>query len=26
MGEQAQVMFDMDNFHIFDAQTEEALR
>jgi multiple sugar transport system ATP-binding protein len=26
VGEQAQVMFDMDNFHIFDAQTEEALR
>ena len=25
MGEQAQVVFDMDNFHIFDAQTEEAL-
>ncbi len=26
VGEQAQVMFDMDNFHIFNAQTEEALR
>lgn len=26
VGEQAQVMFDMDSFHIFDAQTEEALR
>jgi multiple sugar transport system ATP-binding protein len=26
VGEQAQVMFDMDNFHIFDAQTEEALQ
>jgi multiple sugar transport system ATP-binding protein len=26
VGEQAQVMFDMDNFHIFDAQTELALR
>ncbi len=25
IGEQAQVVFDMDNFHIFDAQTEEAL-
>jgi len=25
VGEQAQVMFDMDHFHIFDAQTEEAL-
>jgi len=26
VGEQVQVMLDMDNFHIFDAQTEEALR
>ncbi|RJP55074.1 MAG: sn-glycerol-3-phosphate ABC transporter ATP-binding protein UgpC [Anaerolineaceae bacterium] len=26
VGEGAQVMFDMDHFHIFDAQTEEALR
>ncbi len=26
VGEQAQVVFDMDNFHVFDAQTEEALR
>ena len=26
VGEQAPVMFDMDNFHIFDAQTENALR
>ena len=26
VGEQAQVVFDMDTFHIFDAQTEEALR
>ncbi|MBI5932603.1 MAG: sn-glycerol-3-phosphate ABC transporter ATP-binding protein UgpC [Chloroflexi bacterium] len=25
VGEQAQVMFDMDHVHIFDAQTEEAL-
>jgi multiple sugar transport system ATP-binding protein len=25
-GQQAQVMFDMDNFHIFDAATEEAIR
>ncbi|MGE5250405.1 MAG: ABC transporter ATP-binding protein [Bacteroidota bacterium] len=25
-GEQAEVMFDMDNFHIFDAATEEAIR
>jgi multiple sugar transport system ATP-binding protein len=26
VGEQVQVVFDMDNFHVFDAQTEEALR
>jgi multiple sugar transport system ATP-binding protein len=26
VGEQAQVAFDMDNFHIFDAATEEAIR
>jgi len=26
VGQQAQVMFDMDNFHIFDAETEEAVR
>jgi multiple sugar transport system ATP-binding protein len=26
VGEQAQVVFDMDNFHIFDAQTEQAIR
>ena len=26
VGQQAQVMFDMDNFHIFDASTEEAIR
>ncbi len=26
VGDQAQVVFDMDKFHIFDAQTEEALR
>ncbi len=26
VGEQSQVVFDMDHFHIFDAQTEEALR
>jgi multiple sugar transport system ATP-binding protein len=26
VGQQAQVMFDMDNFHIFDANTEEAIR
>jgi multiple sugar transport system ATP-binding protein len=26
VGQQAQVMFDMDNFHIFDAATEEAIR
>ena len=25
-GQQAQVAFDMDNFHIFDAATEEAIR
>jgi multiple sugar transport system ATP-binding protein len=25
-GDQAQVMFDMGNFHIFDAATEEAIR
>jgi multiple sugar transport system ATP-binding protein len=26
VGEQASVAFDMDNFHIFDAATEEAVR
>ncbi|MFZ5878946.1 MAG: ABC transporter ATP-binding protein [Chloroflexota bacterium] len=26
IGQQAQVMFDMDNFHIFDAASEEAVR
>jgi len=26
VGEQASVAFDMDNFHIFDAATEEAIR
>ena len=26
IGEQIQVVFDMDNFHVFDAQTEQALR
>jgi multiple sugar transport system ATP-binding protein len=26
IGQQAQVMFDMDNFHIFDAATEQAVR
>jgi multiple sugar transport system ATP-binding protein len=26
VGEKAQVAFDMDNVHIFDAETEEALR
>ena len=26
VGEQATVAFDMDNFHIFDAATEEAIR
>jgi multiple sugar transport system ATP-binding protein len=26
VGEQAQVMFDMDSIHLFDAATEEALR
>ena len=26
VGEQAEVAFDMDNFHIFDAATEEAIR
>jgi multiple sugar transport system ATP-binding protein len=26
IGEQAQVAFNMDNFHIFDATTEEAIR
>src|SRR5574338_3154 len=26
IGEQAQVAFNMDNFHIFDAATEEAIR
>ena len=26
VGQQAQVMFDMDNIHIFDASTEEAIR
>jgi multiple sugar transport system ATP-binding protein len=25
-GQEAQVIFDMDNFHIFDAATEEAIR
>jgi multiple sugar transport system ATP-binding protein len=26
VGQQSQVMFDMDSFHIFDAATEEAIR
>jgi multiple sugar transport system ATP-binding protein len=26
VGQQSHVMFDMDNFHIFDANTEEAIR
>ena len=26
VGQQAQVAFDMDNFHIFDAATEQAIR
>jgi multiple sugar transport system ATP-binding protein len=26
VGEQASVAFDMDNLHIFDAATEEAIR
>jgi len=26
VGQQAHVMFDMDNFHIFDAATEQAIR
>jgi multiple sugar transport system ATP-binding protein len=26
VGEQAQVVFDMDNFHIFDAASEQAIR
>jgi multiple sugar transport system ATP-binding protein len=26
IGQQAQVAFDMDNFHIFDAATEQAIR
>jgi multiple sugar transport system ATP-binding protein len=26
VGQQTHVMFDMDNFHIFDAETEEAIR
>ncbi|HMB23884.1 MAG: ABC transporter ATP-binding protein [Chloroflexota bacterium] len=26
VGQQAEVAFDMDNFHIFDAATEEAIR
>lgn len=26
VGQQAQVAFDMDNFHIFDAETEQAIR
>jgi multiple sugar transport system ATP-binding protein len=26
VGQQAQVLFDMDSFHIFDATTEEAIR
>jgi len=26
VGQQAQVMFDMDNIHIFDASTEDAIR
>ncbi|MBI5842623.1 MAG: sn-glycerol-3-phosphate ABC transporter ATP-binding protein UgpC [Chloroflexi bacterium] len=26
VGQQAHVMFDMDNFHIFDAETEETIR
>jgi multiple sugar transport system ATP-binding protein len=26
VGEKAQIAFDMDNFHIFDAETEEAIR
>ena len=26
VGEKTQVAFDMDNIHIFDAETEEAIR
>ena len=26
VGEKTQIAFDMDNFHIFDAETEEAIR
>jgi multiple sugar transport system ATP-binding protein len=26
VGQQSHVMFDMDNFHIFDGETEEAIR
>jgi multiple sugar transport system ATP-binding protein len=26
LGQQSPVMFDMDNFHIFDAETEEAIK
>jgi multiple sugar transport system ATP-binding protein len=26
VGQEAQIMFDMDSFHIFDAETEEAIR
>jgi multiple sugar transport system ATP-binding protein len=26
VGQNAHVMFDMDNFHIFDAESEEAIK
>jgi multiple sugar transport system ATP-binding protein len=26
VGEKAQIAFDMDNIHIFDGETEEAIR
>jgi multiple sugar transport system ATP-binding protein len=26
VGQQTEVAFDMDNFHIFDAATEETIR
>jgi len=26
VGEKAQIAIDMDNFHLFDAETEEAIR
>jgi len=26
VGEEAQISLDMDNIHIFDAETEEAIR